>query len=857
MEDDRAEAPGDEAVPEDRGSGGLGALSDRASLIFVVGLAVIVLVSMVRSSGIWDPYELDAADLARRIAVNALGAKDLALPGAQNAMPTLSDLRAGELGFTSMAVGFRLLGLHDYSGRLPLALWALAGVVATYGMLARLVDKRAGIYASIALVTMPLYVLGARTMLGDVVTMASLAIAFAGLAGAVLDDRDPAWARPAWLALGALGLASGYLCRGLFIGVAIPALGVGLGWAALRAAGFFKASPSRGAIDLYGALVLGAGFVAVGFGLRALTKAPIDGSVLRAIGAPLLKKPPTEATFDLVVRQLGHALFPWSALLPFVIGRVLRPPVEAGDSERDRDVGLRVLLIVGSAVAYGVFALLAPKVGAIAFSAPALLAAAVGLALLDFERGAPPSRAAAIGCLALGFVLYSDITREPARALAPFVVEKPVFPKSFEDQNARAMGAAIVVFALLAALSWFEEQPREEGDRRGVRPWIDARIDDYKAGVADLSQVWGGNLLFGMVVIEAALVGLGAMIFIGKRIAWAPVDKLPKLGVEIGLNVWWALPVALAALPIALFLVRDGFRVMVSRSRAPRAVFTAIAALGAGGLLSFWYYPALASQISPKEAFETYGKLRAQHDPLALLGVRGRAAAYYARGEVESFNDATRAFAWLVEQPAHEPSQRRFLILKADDLPKINSLYRAKNKVNLPIVDGRSSQILLASNKLGDAKNQSYLGSIVLDDPPSPQFPADAMFEDQLQLVGWEVRDQAGAIVTSVVPVKRYHLRFFLRVLKPITTAWKAFVHIDGHQRRFNGDHAVVDGRYAMNLWQPGDVVVDDLPFQLEPNFTTGDYTVYMGFFSGDMRFRVTRGQQHDNRVIAGMLHVR
>jgi len=30
-----------------------------------------------------------------------------------------------------------------------------------------------------------------------------------------------------------------------------------------------------------------------------------------------------------------------------------------------------------------------------------------------------------------------------------------------------------------------------------------------------------------------------------------------------------------------------------------------------------------------------------------------------------------------------------------------------------------------------------------------------------------------------------------------------------------------------------------------------------MGFFSGDARFRVTRGNQQDNRVIAGQLHVR
>ena len=62
-------------------------------------------------------------------------------------------------------------------------------------------------------------------------------------------------------------------------------------------------------------------------------------------------------------------------------------------------------------------------------------------------------------------------------------------------------------------------------------------------------------------------------------------------------------------------------------------------------------------------------------------------------------------------------------------------------------------------------------------------------------------------------------------MLKPITGNWKAFVHIDGHQRRYNGDHNVLDGKYAMNLWHPGDVIVDDFEFQLEPNFTPGAYT--------------------------------
>jgi hypothetical protein len=236
-----------------------------------------------------------------------------------------------------------------------------------------------------------------------------------------------------------------------------------------------------------------------------------------------------------------------------------------------------------------------------------------------------------------------------------------------------------------------------------------------------------------------------------------------------------------------------------------------------------------------------------------LLGVRARAAAYYQGGDAESFNEASRAFAWLTERM----DQRRFMIVKADDLPRLNSLYRAQVARNLPVLDGRSSQILLVSNQLGDRENESWIGKMVLDAPPRPAVSIDIAFEDQLEAFGWEVSDRSGRVVDGVVPATGYHLRVYYRVLRPITGSWKAFVHIDGFQRRFNGDHSPLEGKYPMNLWQPGDVVVDDLEFQLEPNFTPGDYTVFFGFFSGETRMRVTRGSQQDNRGIAGVIHVR
>ncbi|HLM71507.1 MAG TPA: hypothetical protein VK459_02405, partial [Polyangiaceae bacterium] len=698
------------------------------------------------------------------------------------------------------------------------------------------------LYAAVALVTMPLYFIQARTMLGDIVTMAALAMAFAGLLGAMFDRG--AGSRLAWAGIGLVGLVAGFLARGLLLGVAVPALSIGLTWVVMRAGGGYGADPgstpnelARNSIlkDIAGALALALGIGAAAYALVVLARTTPEMPLSRVLGVALVKKAHTEATFDLPIRQLGHALFPWSAFIPFAIGRLFRAPIEASSEARERETALRVGLIIGASVALAAAAFLAPRAGQVPYPAPALLAAAAAVAIFDFERGAPPSRAIALGSALLAVVLYRDMVLQPEKALSAFVVERPAFPKSFEIEAASLMRVAVALFIALTFLAWFEAQPKTQ--RRPLAEHARERIARYREMLDDLGKAWNGNLAFGAIVVEAALIGLGAMLFLGMRLRWGPVIKLPKNFISYGLNAWWAAPIA-AALALPVFdLARDLYRAFVDRTRFPRAAGTVLAALLAGGTLSLVYYPALASQLSPKEVFDSYTRLRGgSNEPLALLGVRSRAATYYqGGGEVESFSDVGRAFAWLTADMA----QRRWLVVKADDLPKLSSLFRKAHGQNAPVLDGRSSQILLVSNKLEGRRNESWLAPLLPDNPVSPGRPLDAMFEDQLEVIGWEVTDEDGEVQADVVPQTKYHLRTYYRVLKPITGTWKAFLHIDGFQRRYNGDHAVLEGRYPMSLWHTGDIVVDDHEFQLEPNFTPGDYTVYFGFFSGDTRFKV------------------
>ena len=62
-----------------------------------------------------------------------------------------------------------------------------------------------------------------------------------------------------------------------------------------------------------------------------------------------------------------------------------------------------------------------------------------------------------------------------------------------------------------------------------------------------------------------------------------------------------------------------------------------------------------------------------------------------------------------------------------------------------------------------------------------------------------------------------------------------------------------MNGKYPMALWLPGDLLIDDHEFKLEPNFTPGTYTIYFGLFVGDTRLKVKSGPNDgDNRINGG-----
>jgi 4-amino-4-deoxy-L-arabinose transferase-like glycosyltransferase len=858
-------------------------------------------------SGLWDPYELNVAELARRIACNRFGAVSLLLSGADNSMPHLNDLGRPELPFTSVALGLRAFGLHEWAGRLPLALWGIVGVLATYAFVARLFDRRTGVYAAAILATTPVYFVQARTMLGDVCTMAGVAMAFGGLAAAAF-DRDEGGPtrltrRVPWIAMGGVGLLVGFESRGGLLGLAVPLLGVGLTWGVVRASAPGRTRDAIG--DAVGAAALLGGLgtaIRVGFALAH----PGPANALDLWIGAATHAPSQHATFDVTIGSIGHALAPWSAFLPFAFGRLLIAPPGRTGPVGERESIARVALVIGTTTALVAHGVLATRADPVAFSAPALCAVACAVALRDFERGAHGSIAVGLGTLVLAGVLHHDFHDQPANAFAAFGVSGATFPASFESESLVLWWVALGGFAACAFLTWVER------DARRV-PFDPAT---YANVIGTLRGARGGAFPFAYLASVAGAAVAALAVLIGARShahwtagmsstvrdlvlnAWWAIGVLPVaaiLGLLFACDLWlwafgdagppssrtvrrWTEPFAalrthlVAAhgderwvawcllLPLlvvsAPFLFAMGIVGDCLRHRAPAL---ALAGGLVGFVLCFFYYPALANQLSPREVFDGYHRACGAA-PLGLLGVGGRTAAYYAGGQPVTMTDAAGAYRWLSAGDA----DRRCLAMKADELPALNALWRQhapEPKDNLPVVDARSSQILLVASSLREGEvNANPLSSVVLPAAPHPRRHLDVDLDDQLEVLGTDILDERRRAVDAVQPGRAYRLVAYYRVLAHVTTEWLPFVHVDGQNRRHNGDHKMTDGKYPMSLWLPGDYIADESELKLEPNFTPGTYTLWFGLAVGDKctdRLRVKSGPSDGcNRIDGGPLRV-
>jgi hypothetical protein len=672
--------------------------------------------------------------------------------------------------------------------------------------------------------------------------MSASAMAFGGLAVATF-ARLRAHARIGWLALAGLGLLVGFASRGALLGVAVPCFGVGAAWAI---AGLAPRTGADRAGGIVGGFALALGAVAAAVGLWALEAG--GGGVSRLAGIEL-RAPAHDVPWDRALAQIGHALLPWSAFLPFALGRLLVAPVRARRADGDRESRFRVALVAGAAAALAAHTVLAGYGELVPYTAPALLAAACGVALRDFERGARPSVAVGIGTVLLAAVLAHDLDALPEKALAPFGAAAGLAHAPSHGGVTWLVAIGITALAALLAFA--------EGDA-GRPPFDRARFVALARDLRDATDAFVVRA-YGAIVLSAA--GLAAAVAIGVHghAPWAMgIAKPVRI---LALQAWWALAVAPLVAAFGPPLVLDAVAWCARRAARlgfHRAALVAVGGGVGGALLCATYYPALAEQESPRSLFARYEHVRAPGEPLGLLQIGDRAAAYYVGGEATPLRDVATASTWL--EGASGCPGRRYVVASASELAALNEAHRKTAHANLPILESTDRAFLAASVRCPGDVSVSPLDAVVLEAPPRPRRLLDVSLDDKVTVLGYDVVDGRGTPVDAISAGRHYRVRTYYKVTGALSSEYTVFVHVDGAGRRHNADHPVAGGHYPTTRWQAGDIVVDDYELTLEPNFTPGAYHLFFGLYAstgGGARLKVVHGPSDgQDRIDGGVLRV-
>jgi 4-amino-4-deoxy-L-arabinose transferase-like glycosyltransferase len=784
----------------------------------VAGLAMLALLLLARLSsfGIWDPWELSAADAARRLAEGELQ-------------------RAPHAGVWVVSRGFAWLGVDEWSGRAPVALLGLLAAALCYALVSRFAGRRAGLYALVIAGTSPLFLFNARTMLGEAPSFALQAAIALSACLAAFDDDAPRSRRLAWLGIALVTTVLAVLGRGALLGALPPVAAA----AAVAVADGRLRQQERdpvGALTAYTLVGLTAMFViaiAHAVQLDAASYSPWLG------GEPQGGQPPR---FDAVIERVYHAFAPWSALLPLALARLpMMPtlPEDAGPKMRElRDERrLRSLVLLWAAVGYGAHTLYVSRYGdAVAYLPLVAIAAAVAMLLRDIERSRMGQWPAAIGGTMLASLLIREYSLFPDSPVQGMAIAEFEVPEVFNPK--RVWGALLGLFATMVALSF----------GAGASPSL--RDASLRAPYRFLRDTWRRSLGHKLWLLCGAAVMLLLIVF--------GVSTLVGSGHSVQARKWGK---RLLLVPVILPVAVLGVQLLLKLFAGERGRMLPLLAAGAltGAYAAQGFMPALSAHFSPREVYETYNELAADDEPLGEYKAGSRAAAYYAEGEVHDIDTVNGLVRFLRKGPGGggEAKGRRWAVLPNEELAAVDRMFRRTEGRHLFVADARSGRVLLATNRPIDGReDENFLADRVLEAAPEDiDHRVDANLDDRVRLLGYDLKLPHDGHVGAG---EKFEITWYWESLARMTGSWRVFVHIDGSGQRIHGDHDPIDGKYPVRLWDRGDVIVDHQVLEVPANYRPGPFTIYVGFYAGEKRLEVIEGPEDDaNRVKAGVLQIR
>ncbi|HKP56010.1 MAG TPA: glycosyltransferase family 39 protein [Polyangiales bacterium] len=779
----------------------------RVALWGLAAGSCVALLLLVRISafGIWDPWELGTADAARKLASGQGG-----------------DEKFGASVWL-VSRGFALFGIHEWAGRLPIALCGVLTALIAFALGARWLDTRGGVYAALIAGTSPLFVFNSRAMLGEAPAFGLSALlglcALRALCPVAAPGGEPPARRSAWLWFGATLVATALTIwiQGALLGALPPLL------AAVLISPLAPADSRPRAVAWASSLVL---LVLTGLIARDVLRDSGDHSLW--LGGHVTSGVPP--TFDKVFEEIFHAFAPWSALLPLAVGQLWLRNADTESTDR-RELQLGLFALAWAAAGYGTQTFFLSRYGSeVAYLPLVALALLVALFLRGVEREGQPSWALALAAVFLTGLILRDYALYPSGPVNGMPLSTFEVPAVFNPK--RVWAVLLGVFALSAFFGL--GVTRESAGALALA-----------APYRFLRAQWRRGWAFRGWLIALALVLVGLVVL--GVLAYAMPDKLRMPTVALR----WVkrlvfLPLVIAALVALAQLLLWLFGKLGSYRFAPL--------LGSGLAIGIYaahgFLPALSEHFSPREIYTTYNALAATGEELGEYNVGGRAAAYYAKGSVIELDSMGRLLDHLTGPT------RRWAAFPADELPEIDRGFRQRTHQHLFVADARSARVLLATNRpVEGRRDENFLRDLVRSAAPERIQHANPInFEKRIELLGYDLDLPHDGYVGAG---ESFTLRWYFRVLQAGVPGYKVFVHVDGQGQRIHGDHEPVDGKYPLRLWDPGDVIVDEQKLDVPANFRAGDYTIYMGFYSGESRLKIESGPNDgSDRATAGVLRI-
>ena len=147
---------------------------------------------------------------------------------------------------------------------------------------------------------------------------------------------------------------------------------------------------------------------------------------------------------------------------------------------------------------------------------------------------------------------------------------------------------------------------------------------------------------------------------------------------------------------------------------------------------------------------------------------------------------------------------------------------------------------------------QKKIQQHILSEAPTPQYLVNAVIEDQIKLIGYDIntrRAKPGDLVT---------VTYYLEALADKMGDNQIFVHFQGrpNDRRawMNLDHHPVEGLLPLRDFKKGQVVKDVQTFKIKEGFPAGKAKIYWGLWRGQYRLKISNADtvkhDKDGRVI-------